>query len=73
MVFRADNADFRLTELGYKYGAVNAKRYAKFTKIREKFDKCKDLLENFEMPMNAWSKRLPEIEPTPRRKFYFMT
>lgn len=36
LVLRADNADIRLTELGYRAGCVSEERYAKF---KEKFEK----------------------------------
>ena len=58
---RADNADFRLTEIGYKIGCVGKERYNKFQEIKEKSDKAKDILKNVKMTPNEWGKNGVEI------------
>ena len=43
---RSDNADFRLTEKGYKYGLVSEERYKRLLMKQEQYKKFKNILEN---------------------------
>ncbi len=44
MMLRADNADIRLTEKGYKYGCVSQFRYDSFITKKESIEKYKNIL-----------------------------
>lgn len=54
LLLRQDNADFRLTEIGYKAGLVTEERYSKFLKRKE------DIENELE--------RLKELQVTPKKE-----
>ena len=47
ILLRQDNADLRLTELGYKTGLVSGERYNRYLKKREEIDKLFDLIAGY--------------------------
>ena len=53
---RADNADFRLTELGYHIGCVHNERYEKFNKLKSESEQIKQMLIELKMTPNEWKK-----------------
>lgn len=55
---RPDNADVRLTELGYKIGLVSEKRYQKMTDIKENIEHGKCLLKTIFKQSNDWKDSL---------------
>ncbi|MBP5245227.1 MAG: tRNA uridine-5-carboxymethylaminomethyl(34) synthesis enzyme MnmG [Clostridia bacterium] len=50
LLLRQDNADRRLTPLGYKLGLISEKRYESFKKIYEKIDADVDRIKNTHIP-----------------------
>lgn len=46
---RADNADFRLTEIANNFGIIGEKRNKIFTEKKEKIDAAKNILENLKI------------------------
>jgi tRNA uridine 5-carboxymethylaminomethyl modification enzyme len=46
---RADNADFRLTEIANNFGIISEKRNKTFTQKKEKIDAAKNILENLKI------------------------
>ncbi len=46
LYLRADNADLRLTEKGYKIGCVSEDRYSVFKKKKEELDKYLEIVKN---------------------------
>lgn len=53
---RGDNADFRLTELGYNTGCVKQERYNKFLQLKNESQTIKDILSNIQYSPNEWLK-----------------
>jgi len=46
LYLRADNADLRLTEKGYKAGCVGQRRYSVFKSKKEKLDECRKMVQS---------------------------
>lgn len=55
---RPDNADVRLTELGYKIGLVSERRYQKMIEIKENIAHAKSLLKTIVKTTADWRKLL---------------
>ncbi|HLR90683.1 MAG TPA: tRNA uridine-5-carboxymethylaminomethyl(34) synthesis enzyme MnmG [Balneolaceae bacterium] len=47
ILLRQDNADLRLTELGYKLGLTTEERYNRFAKKKGEIDRLYDLMNNY--------------------------
>ena len=58
---RADNADFRLTELGYKIGCVGQKRWEIFSQLNTESERIKRALLDKKLTPNEWLKLGIEI------------
>ena len=56
LILRQDNADRRLTEIGYKAGLISEERYNEFLKKLELIAKERERIENFSIP------KTPEID-----------
>ena len=52
LTLRADNADMRLTKLGYNIGCVSKKRYDKFCVKKNKFEQGLELVKKFTITPN---------------------
>lgn len=55
---RADNADFRLTALGYKLGVIDHKRWHKFLQDKEAYKSIESKLINFRQSNYRWDNLL---------------
>ncbi len=53
-MFRADNADLRLTQSGYDIGCVSEKRYNQFKSFKINYDRAKECLQNIIKPVHMW-------------------
>ncbi|PCH34857.1 GIDA-domain-containing protein [Wolfiporia cocos MD-104 SS10] len=54
MTIRSDNADSRLTEKGYKAGAVSDKRWQQFTSTRSELARLTELLQEYMLSPHGW-------------------
>ncbi|CAG60073.1 uncharacterized protein GVI51_H07777 [Nakaseomyces glabratus] len=55
---RAENADFRLTPIGRKYGIVDDTRWSRFNNDKHIFEKFKTKLKNFDLSASKWNQKL---------------
>ncbi|EDO15851.1 hypothetical protein Kpol_507p13 [Vanderwaltozyma polyspora DSM 70294] len=62
---RADNADLRLTELGYKSGVISDKRWSQFSKDRDLFEDTIYKLKNYQRSFTKWRSMDPSLPDTP--------
>ena len=53
---RADNADFRLTKIGYDIGCVSDERYSKFSELFNLCKKTKEVFKNRKIATNEFEK-----------------
>ncbi|RWS08993.1 hypothetical protein B4U79_09779 [Dinothrombium tinctorium] len=71
---RSDNADIRLTQLGFDMGCVSKERYEKFTKTKQIMDECITILQNIRKSCNQWQEMniLPKsVKQKPKVKSAF--
>uniref|UniRef100_A0AC34RIJ4 Protein MTO1 homolog, mitochondrial n=1 Tax=Panagrolaimus sp. JU765 TaxID=591449 RepID=A0AC34RIJ4_9BILA len=59
---RPDNADLRLTQLAHDFGGVGDARFESFSKLKNKYEKCKEALKGLSMPLFKWSKYLRALQ-----------
>lgn len=68
LLLRPDNADFRLTEIGYRMGLVSQKRYEHMCETKERIQHAIDKLESLRMSTSEWREKLG-IEATRSQSF----
>lgn len=62
LILRHDNADMRLTEIGYEIGLVDEERYAIFKKRQMKFENELERLDSIKLkPVSETNKRIQEL------------
>ena len=54
---RADNANFRLTDIGHNIGCIKKERYQKFKILKEESNRIKEILKNTRYSSNEWIKK----------------
>lgn len=58
LLLRPDNADFRLTEKGYKMGLVSEKRFDRMCETRERIEKTMSILKTIRKSTSEWREQL---------------
>lgn len=58
LLLRPDNADFRLTEKGYKMGLVSKKRYEHMCESKERMERAKRTLNSIRRSTSEWRELL---------------
>ncbi|HEO4868105.1 TPA: tRNA uridine-5-carboxymethylaminomethyl(34) synthesis enzyme MnmG [Streptococcus agalactiae] len=62
LILRHDNADMRLTEIGYEIGLVDEERYAIFKKCQMQFENELERLDSIKLkPVSETNKRIQEL------------
>lgn len=57
-MFRADNADLRLTQAGYDIGCVGEERYRQFREFKSNYERAKACLQSLRKPIQVWRRLL---------------
>ncbi|MFS5460998.1 tRNA uridine-5-carboxymethylaminomethyl(34) synthesis enzyme MnmG [Streptococcus agalactiae] len=66
LILRHDNADMRLTEIGYEIGLVDEERYAIFKKRQMQFENELERLDSIKLkPVSETNKRIQELSFKP--------
>lgn len=68
LLLRPDNADFRLTEIGYRIGLVSQKRYEHMCESKERMQRAIMTLKSIRMATSEWREKL-RIEATRSQAF----
>lgn len=58
LLLRPDNADFRLTELGYRMGLVSSTRYEHMCESKERMQRTITALKSIRINTSEWRKKL---------------
>lgn len=58
LLLRPDNADFRLTEIGYRIGLVSQKRYEHMCETKERMQRAIKALQSIRMSTADWREKL---------------
>ncbi|QPG76998.1 hypothetical protein FOA43_004392 [Brettanomyces nanus] len=58
---RADNADRRLTEVGYKLGCVSEERWKSYCKDKKEYEYALKKLKEFQMSANKWGHKMTNV------------
>jgi len=65
LILRQDNADQRLTEIGYKVGLATRERYNKYKRKMKKIAELKNLVNNSIKPSKQLNEYLESVGQTP--------
>jgi len=71
LLLRADNADLRLTEVGYNLGLVEARRYEKYSAKKLELEKVNKIVKNQYVTPNALSKIGVQINQDGKKRSAF--
>ncbi len=71
LLLRADNADLRLTEVGYNLGLVEARRYEKYSAKKIELEKVNKIVKNQYVTPNALSKIGVQINQDGKKRSAF--
>ena len=71
LLLRADNADLRLTEIGYNLGLVEAGRYQKYSAKKMELEKVNKIVKNQYVTPNALSKIGVQINQDGKKRSAF--
>ncbi len=71
LLLRADNADLRLTEVGYNLGLVEARRYEKYSDKKIELEKVNKIVKNQYVTPNALSKIGVQINQDGKKRSAF--
>ncbi|ODV97536.1 hypothetical protein PACTADRAFT_47441 [Pachysolen tannophilus NRRL Y-2460] len=58
---RSDNADLRLTDIGYRHGVVGEERYQKFDFERQQLNELRSIMKDFKQSTYQWQSQLPTL------------
>jgi tRNA uridine 5-carboxymethylaminomethyl modification enzyme len=68
ILLRQDNADLRLTPIGYKLGLVDEKRWQRFEKRRNEVDSLSKLVHQYSAKPDTFNAKLEQLGTTPLKQ-----